>query len=75
MASKLKVDELAGSAGNTISLASGQTLDTSSGTLTIGTGAISNAQLAGSIANAKLSNSSFTIGDEGSNTFDISLGL
>mgnify|MGYP001189290702 CR=1 FL=1 len=39
MASKLKVDELAGSAGNTISLASGQTLDTSSGTLTIGTGA------------------------------------
>ena len=74
MASKLKVDELAGSAGNTISLASGQTLDTSSGTLTIGTGAISNAQLAGSIANAKLSNSSFTIGDESSNTFDISLG-
>ena len=74
MASKLKVDELAGSAGNTISLASGQTLDTSSGTLTIGTGAISNAQLAGSIANAKLVNSSFTIGDESSNTFDISLG-
>ena len=34
MASKLKVDELAGSAGNTISLASGQTLDTTSGTLT-----------------------------------------
>tara|TARA_Y100000004_G_scaffold174134_1_gene212587 strand:- start:438 stop:1178 length:741 start_codon:yes stop_codon:yes gene_type:complete len=74
MASKLKVDELAGSAGNTISLASGQTLDTSSGTLTIGTGAVSNAQLAGSIANEKLVNSSFTIGDEGSNTFDISLG-
>ena len=74
MASKLKVDELAGSAGNTISLASGQTLDTSSGTLTIGTGAVSNAQLAGSIANAKLVNSSFTIGDESSNTFDISLG-
>ena len=74
MASKLKVDELAGSAGNTISLASGQTLDTSSGTLTIGTGAVSNAQLAGSIANSKLSNPSFTIGDEGSNTFDINLG-
>ena len=74
MASKLKVDELAGSAGSTISLASGQTLDTSSGTLTIGSGAITNAQLAGSIANSKLSNSSFTIGDEGSNTFDISLG-
>ena len=74
MASKLKVDELAGSAGNTISLASGQTLDTSSGTLTIGTGAVTNAQLAGSIANAKLVNSSFTIGDESSNTFDISLG-
>ena len=34
MASKLKVDELAGSAGNTISLASGQTLDTTGGTLT-----------------------------------------
>ena len=74
MASKLKVDELAGSASSTISLASGQTLDTSSGTLTIGTGAVTNAQLAGSIANAKLVNSSFTIGDESSNTFDISLG-
>ena len=64
MASKLKVDELAGSAGNTISLASGQTLDTSSGTLTLGTGAVTSAMLAGSIANSKLSNSSITIGDE-----------
>ena len=34
MASKLKVDELAGLLYNTISLASGQTLDTTSGTLT-----------------------------------------
>ena len=74
MASKLKVDELAGSAGSTISLASGQTLDTSSGTLTLGSGTVTNAMLAGSIANSKLSNPSFTIGDEGSNTFDISLG-
>ncbi len=74
MASKLKVDELAGSAGNTISLASGQTLDTSSGTLTLGSSTVTNAMLAGSIANAKLSNSSITIGDESSNTFDISLG-
>lgn len=74
MASKLKVDELAGSAGNTISLASGQTLDVSSGTLTLGSSSVTNAMLAGSIANAKLSNSSITIGDESSNTFDISLG-
>ena len=73
MASKLKVDELAGSAGNTISLASGQTLDVSSGTLTLGSSSVTNAMLAGSIANAKLSNSSITIGDESSNTFDISL--
>ena len=74
MASKLKVDELAGSAGNTISLASGQTLDVSSGTLTLSSSSVTNAMLAGSIANAKLSNSSITIGDESSNTFDISLG-
>lgn len=74
MASKLKVDELAGSAGNTISLASGQTLDTSSGTLTLGTGAVTSAMLAGSIANTKLSNSTITIGDESSNVFDINLG-
>jgi hypothetical protein len=37
-------------------------------------GTITNAQLAGSIGNDKLSNSSITIGDESSNTFDISLG-
>jgi len=74
MASKLKVDELAGSTGNTVSLASGQTLDTSNGTLTIGADKITNTELAGSIANSKLANSSITIGDESSNTFDISLG-
>ena len=37
-------------------------------------GTITNAQLAGSIGNVKLSNSSITIGDESSNTFDINLG-
>jgi hypothetical protein len=74
MASKLKVDELAGSSSSTIALASGQTLDTSSGTLTLGTGVVTSAMLAGSVANAKLANSSITIGDEGSNVFDISLG-
>ena len=65
MASKLKVDELAGAAGNTISLASGQTLDASSGTITLADTSVTNAQL---------QNSSITIGDESSNTFDISLG-
>ena len=74
MASRLKVDELAGSGGSTITLVSGQTLDTSSGTLTLGSGSVTNAQLAGSIANSKLSNSSITLGDESSNVFDISLG-
>ncbi len=37
MASKLYVDQLAGSGGSTITLVAGQTLDTSNGTLTIGT--------------------------------------
>ncbi len=74
MASKLKVDELAGSSSSTIALASGQTLDTSSGTLTLATASVTSAQLAGSVANAKLANSSITIGDESSNVFDISLG-
>tara|TARA_Y100000004_G_scaffold86372_1_gene96873 strand:- start:4127 stop:4672 length:546 start_codon:yes stop_codon:yes gene_type:complete len=65
MASRLKVDELAGAAGSTISIASGQTLDTSSGTLTFADGGITN---------VKLANSKITIGDESSNTFDINLG-
>ena len=34
MASRLKVDELAGAAATTITLVSGQTLDASSGTVT-----------------------------------------
>ncbi len=37
MASKLYVDQLAGSGGSTITLVAGQTFDTSNGTLTIGT--------------------------------------
>lgn len=46
----------------------------SSGAVTIKDGGVVNAELAGSIANSKLSNSSITIGDESSNTFDINLG-
>ena len=46
----------------------------SSGAVTIKDGGVANAELAGSIANSKLSNSSITIGDESSNTFDINLG-
>ena len=65
MASKLKVDELAGAAASTITLVSGQTLDVSSGTLTLPCTTVTNAQLV---------NSSITIGDESSNVFDISLG-
>ena len=65
MASRLKVDELAGAAASTITLVSGQTLDASSGTITLADTSVTNAQL---------QNSSITIGDESSNTFDISLG-
>ena len=65
MASRLKVDELAGAAASTITLVSGQTLDVSSGTLTLPSTSVTNAQLV---------NSSITIGDESSNVFDISLG-
>ena len=46
-------------------LASGQTLDVSSGTITLADTTVTNAQL---------QNSSITIGDESSNVFDISLG-
>jgi len=45
----------------------------SSGSVTVKAGGITNAQLAGSIANAKLSNSSVTVSD-GSNTSPIALG-
>ena len=55
MASRLKVDELAGAAATTITLVSGQTLDASSGTLTLPSTTVTNAQLV---------NSSITIGDE-----------
>ncbi len=65
MASRLKVDELAGAGASTITLVSGQTLDTSGGTLTLPTNSVSNTQLVAS---------SITIGDESSNVFDISLG-
>tara|TARA_B100000900_G_scaffold298345_1_gene256843 strand:- start:1005 stop:1550 length:546 start_codon:yes stop_codon:yes gene_type:complete len=65
MASRLKVDELAGAAASTITLVSGQTLDASSGTLTLPSNSVTTTQLV---------SSSITIGDESSNVFDISLG-
>ena len=52
------------------------TLPVATGTL-IGTGdsgTVTNAMLAGSIANAKLSNSSITIGDDSSTNFSVDLG-
>jgi len=47
--SKIKVDSIEGSTGTTVSLPSGQTLDLSSGTVTLPNTSVSNAQLAGSI--------------------------
>ena len=65
MASRLKVDELAGSGGYHYS-----GLKSNIGhikwNLTLGSDT--------SVTNAQLSNSSITIGDESSNVFDISLG-
>ena len=49
MASKIKVDQIEGSTGTTVSLPSGQTLDLSSGSVTLPNTSVSNAQLAGSI--------------------------
>ena len=51
-------------------------LPTASGTLvgTGDTGSVSNAMLGGSITNAKLSNSSITIGDDSSTNFSVDLG-
>lgn len=49
MASKIKVDQIEGASGTTVSLPSGQTLDLSSGTVTLPNTSVSNAQLAGSI--------------------------
>ena len=51
----------------------GDNFSVSSGAVTIKDGGVSNAELAGSIANAKLANSSVTVSD-GSNTSAISLG-
>jgi hypothetical protein len=51
----------------------GDNFAVSSGAVTIKDGGVSNAELAGSIANAKLANSSITVSD-GSNTSAISLG-
>ena len=49
MASKIKVDQIEGAAGTTVSLPSGQTLDLSSGSVTLPATSVTNAQLAGSI--------------------------
>ena len=49
MASKIKVDQIEGQSGTTVSLPSGQTLDLSSGSVTLPNTSVTNAQLAGSI--------------------------
>ena len=49
MASKIKVDKIEGQSGTTVTLPSGQTLDLSSGSVTLPNTSVSNAQLAGSI--------------------------
>ena len=49
MASKIKVDQIEGQSGSTVTLPSGQTLDLSSGTVTLPNTSVTNAQLAGSI--------------------------
>ena len=49
MASKIKVDQIEGQSGTTVTLPSGQTLDLSSGSVTLPNTSVSNAQLAGSI--------------------------
>ena len=48
--------------------------DVSSGAVTVKSGGITNTQLAGSIANSKLSNSSFTLVDTSSTSTQITLG-
>ena len=50
-----------GESGDTITVPAGATFDASSGTLTLPDGSVTNAKLAGSIANNKLTNSSITI--------------
>ena len=49
MASKIKVDQIEGSTSTTVALPSGQTLDLSSGSVTLPNTSVTNAQLAGSI--------------------------
>ena len=76
--SKLEVDTIApqsgtqvtlGESGDTITIPAGATFDASSGTLTLADGSVTNAKLAGSITNDKLTNSSITI-----NGSSVSLG-
>jgi len=59
MPSRIKVDEIAGSSGNTITIPSGQTLDASSGTLTLPASALSSLNASnlssGTVPNARLS--------------------
>jgi len=59
MPSRIKVDEIAGSSGNTITIPSGQTLDASSGTLTLPASALSTLNASnlssGTVPNARLS--------------------
>ena len=58
-----------GDSGDTITIPAGATFDASSGTLTLADGSVTNAKLAGSITNDKLTNSSITI-----NGSSVSLG-
>jgi len=76
--SKIEVDTIApqsgtqvtlGESGDTITIPAGATFDASSGTLTLADGSVTNAKLAGSITNDKLTNSSITI-----NGSSVSLG-
>ena len=62
-------DVTLGDSGDTITVPSGATLDTSNSTVTLPDGSVSNAKLAGSITNDKLTNSSITI-----NGSSVSLG-
>jgi len=58
MASKIKVDQIEGSTGTTVSLPSGQTLDLSSGSLTLPDGAVdlSSAKVTGTLGTGNLPN-------------------
>ena len=76
--SELKVNKISprsgtdvtlGDSGDTITIPAGATFDASSGTLTLADGSVTNAKLAGSITNDKLTNSSITI-----NGSSVSLG-